>query len=139
MKKLSRMLQMFTVFFQWRELMVIGFALVGFVLMGFRLLQGDVAAVVDAFPAWLILPLLVGMAAHWLKGYTRGTIQGSFWRWWGDNISLTIGAVVAGVGQLFGAWESGMIPVGVHWLLQFWAVFNIGYVSDSTINGQKKT
>lgn len=97
--------------------------------------QDALPAVDQTFPIWLLIPLFIGMLAHWLKGYVRGSISTNIWQYFISNLGQTVSAVVAAVGQLFGAWAAGTVPVDAGIFAMAWAVFNIGYVSDSTLNG----
>jgi hypothetical protein len=95
--------------------------------------------VVQSFPsAILLIPLALGMFAHWLKGFTRGTIPASWGGWLIDNIGFTIAALVAGVGQLVGFYQLSPEILNSGGVGAWWIVFMMGYASDSVMNTNGK-
>ena len=97
--------------------------------------QDGVPVVDQSFPLWLLIPLFIGMLAHWVKGYARGTITTNLRQYFIANLGQTVSALVAAIGQLLGAWAAGTVPAEAGLFAMAWAVFNIGYVSDSALNG----
>lgn len=90
---------------------------------------------IAGFPGWFLIPLFLGMAFHWLKGYTRGTIGSGLGNYIMDNIGQTVSAIVAAVGQLVTMWATNAGLFETTPISAMWIVFLIGYGSDSLLNG----
>lgn len=90
------------------------------------------------FPALMLVPLLLGMFAHWAKGYQRGTITVNLKDWILSGIGQTITAVIGAVGQLIAVWTANPSMFEPFQFTMAWTVFLMGYASDSALNGPKK-
>jgi hypothetical protein len=88
----------------------------------------------ENFPYTLLLPMLIGMVAHWLRGFDRGTISLNLWDYILDSVGKTISAVVGAVSQLIGLYALSPEKFSGSFVT-WWFVFLIGFASDSALNG----
>ena len=89
----------------------------------------------ENFPYMLLVPLLAGMIAHWLKSYTRGTITTNLFVYIQDSIGLTITTIIAAIGQLIALYSINPGAYSAAGPTIWWTIFMIGFASDSAING----
>lgn len=85
-------------------------------------------------PALLYVPLIVGMVAHWLKGFSRGTITVTLWQYALQNLGQTFSAIGTAIVAFNGMYllNPAAYPLNFGGLF---GVFLIGYTSDSLLNG----
>jgi len=85
-------------------------------------------------PIILYGPLLLGMSAHWLKGFSRGSITVSLGQYILQSLGQTISAVGAAIIAFNGLYllNPAAYPLNIGGLI---GVFLIGYSSDSVLNG----
>jgi len=96
--------------------------------------QEPIPVPVSGFEPLLLLPLLVGILAHWLKSYVRGQ-TGGLWLYlstgWSNTLATFLGAVGVFIG-MYNVSPQSYTPV------TFTVVFNvfmIGFTADSIAGG----
>jgi len=101
---------------------------------------GDTSTPIPAgFPYLLAIPLVIGMMAHWMMAYIKGTVKVSLWQYIIQGVGWTIGAFSTAVGSLAALWAlnpAGYNPAVIGTWIQ---VIFIGYGIDSAVNNVPKT
>lgn len=96
--------------------------------------DGTPTPAITDVPVLLYAPLIVGMLAHWLKGFSRGTITVSLWQYVLQNLGQTFSAIGTAIVAFNGMYllNPAAYPLNFGGLF---GVFLIGYTSDSILNG----
>lgn len=87
------------------------------------------------FNAVLLIPLLIGIIAHYLKSYSRGQTTVDIWQYMSQGVGTTIMTFIGSISVLIGmtaASPSAYSPVNFAVLFN---VFLIGFSADSAIGG----
>lgn len=97
-----------------------------------------VAATVADFPYILLIILVLGMGAHWITGYQKGTVGGAnIFTWFLSNVPATLAALISaitGFVLLYASQPSAYEPITINTIV---TVFLLGYTGDSALNKTK--
>jgi hypothetical protein len=118
----------------WRFLFTITVVLLLQGILVFSQTEAPVPVPAD-FPLVLLVPLIIGMVLHWLKGYGRGTITVNFFQYILDSLGQTITALLGAVASFIGLYSANPIAYDPHNVTAWISVILIGYSFDSALNG----
>ena len=80
---------------------------------------------------------LLAVFSHALVKWTRGEIHGNMIDWFIMNPKATVGTALAALGGTIGALAS-FDTIDINSGAQIMAIWGIGYIADSSFNGQGK-
>lgn len=89
----------------------------------------------DAFNILLLIPLVLGILAHWVKSYSRGQTSLSLWQYIVQGLGNTFVTVVGAIGTLIGmvaATPANYTPIN---FTVCFNVFLLGFSWDSAAGG----